>query len=74
MHDCKTVSTLLPMNYKLSSSMSPSNEAENMKLSRYISNGKLNVCYNLCKTKHCISSGSNKSVHGKPRKKALEYS
>ena len=32
MHDCKPISTLLPMNYKLSSSMSPSNEAEKMRL------------------------------------------
>ena len=34
MHDCKTVSTPLPINYKLSSNMSPSNEAKRMKLSQ----------------------------------------
>ena len=34
MHDCKLVSTLLPMNYKLSSSMIPSNEVKRMELSQ----------------------------------------
>ena len=33
MHDCKAVSTPLPMNYKLSSSVSCSNEVERMELS-----------------------------------------
>ena len=32
MHDCNPISTPLPMNYKLSSSMSPSNEAKMMEL------------------------------------------
>nr|KYP42748.1 Retrovirus-related Pol polyprotein from transposon TNT 1-94 [Cajanus cajan] len=34
MQDCKPISTPLPVNYKLSSSMSPSNEAERMEMSR----------------------------------------
>ena len=34
MQDCKPISTPLPINFKLSSSMSPSNEAERMKMSR----------------------------------------
>jgi len=34
MQDCKPISTLLPVNFKLSSSMSPSNEAERMEMSR----------------------------------------
>ncbi|KAK0605571.1 hypothetical protein LWI29_028241 [Acer saccharum] len=34
MQDCKPISTPLPLNLKLSSSMSPSNEAERMELSR----------------------------------------
>ena len=34
MQDCKPVSTPLPINYKLSSSMRPSNEAERMEMSR----------------------------------------
>jgi len=34
MQDCKPISTSLPINYKLSSSMSPSNEAERIEMSR----------------------------------------
>jgi hypothetical protein len=34
MQDCKPISTPLPVNFKLSSSMSPSNEAERMEMSR----------------------------------------
>jgi ATP-binding cassette subfamily B (MDR/TAP) protein 1 len=34
MQDCKPISTPLPINFKLSSSMSPSNEAEMMEMSR----------------------------------------
>ncbi|KAL3846133.1 hypothetical protein ACJIZ3_003536 [Penstemon smallii] len=34
MQDCKPISTPLPINFKLSSSMSPSNEAERMEMSR----------------------------------------
>jgi hypothetical protein len=34
MQDCKPISTPLPINYKLSSSMNPSNEAERMEMSR----------------------------------------
>lgn len=34
MQDCKSISTPLPINFKLSSSMSPSNEAERMEMSR----------------------------------------
>ena len=34
MQDCKPVSTPLPINYKLSSSMSPSSEAERMEMAR----------------------------------------
>ena len=34
MHDCKPVSTPLLVNYKLSSSKSPSNEVERMELSQ----------------------------------------
>ncbi|KAI4323677.1 hypothetical protein L6164_023265 [Bauhinia variegata] len=34
MQDCKLISTSLPVNFKLSSSMSPSSEAERMKMSR----------------------------------------
>ena len=34
MQDCKPISTPFPINFKLSSSMSPSNEAERMKMSR----------------------------------------
>jgi len=34
MQDCKPISTPLPVNFKLSSSMSPSSEAERMKMSR----------------------------------------
>ena len=37
-------------------------------------NGKLNVCYDLYKTKHCTSNGSDKLVHGKSKERALEYS
>ena len=34
MQDCKPISTPFPINFKLSSSMSPSNEAERMEMSR----------------------------------------
>ena len=34
MQDCKSISTPLPVNFKLSSSMCPSNEAERMEMSR----------------------------------------
>ena len=34
MQDCKPISTPLPINYKLSSSMNPSNEAERIEMSR----------------------------------------
>ena len=34
MQDCKPISTPLPINFKLSSSMSPSNKAEGMEMSR----------------------------------------
>jgi len=34
MQDCKSISTSLPINFKLSSSMSPSNEAERMEMSQ----------------------------------------
>ncbi|KAH9794327.1 hypothetical protein KPL71_004856 [Citrus sinensis] len=34
MHDCKLISTPLPVNFKLSSSMCPSNEAERKEMSR----------------------------------------
>ena len=34
MQDCKQISTPLPINFKLSSSMSPSNEVERMEMSR----------------------------------------
>ncbi|KAE8701279.1 putative serine-threonine protein kinase, plant-type [Hibiscus syriacus] len=34
MQDCKPISTPLPINFKLSSSMSPTNEKENMEMSR----------------------------------------
>jgi len=34
MQDCKPISTPLPVNFKLSSAMSPSNEAERMEMSR----------------------------------------
>jgi len=34
MQDCKPISTPLPINFKLSSSMSPSNKAERMEMSR----------------------------------------
>ena len=34
MHDCKPISTSLPVNFKLSSSMCPSNEAERKEMSR----------------------------------------
>ncbi|KAH9727213.1 Integrase catalytic domain-containing protein [Citrus sinensis] len=34
MHDCKPISTPLPVNFKLSSSMCPSNEAERKEMSR----------------------------------------
>jgi ATP-binding cassette subfamily B (MDR/TAP) protein 1 len=34
MQDCKLISTPLPINFKLSSSMSPSNEAERMEMSQ----------------------------------------
>lgn len=34
MQDCKPISTPLPINYKLSSGMNPSNEAEKMEMSR----------------------------------------
>ena len=34
MQDCKSISTPLPVNFKLSSSMSPSSEEERMKMSR----------------------------------------
>jgi len=34
MQDCKPISTPLPINFRLSSSMSPSNEAERMEMSR----------------------------------------
>ena len=36
MQDCKPISTPLPINFKLSSSMSPSNEAERMEMSRVL--------------------------------------
>jgi hypothetical protein len=62
MQDCKPISTPLPVNFKLSSSMSPSNEAERMEMSRVtvrISSGKFNVCHDMYKTRHCTSSGSS---------------
>jgi hypothetical protein len=34
MQDCKSISTPLPINFKLSSSMSPSNEVEKMEMSQ----------------------------------------
>lgn len=34
MQDCKPISTPLPINYKISSSMNPSNEAERMEMYR----------------------------------------
>ena len=34
MQDCKPISTPLPINFKLSSSISPNNEAERMEMSR----------------------------------------
>ena len=37
-----------------------------------ISSGKLNVCDDLYKTRHCTSSGSSQSIHGESRWRALE--
>ena len=75
MHDCKPVSILLLVNYKLSLSMSPSNKAEWMKLSQTpYASAMGNVFYDLYKTKHCTSSGSDKSIHGKFGERALKYS
>ena len=36
MNDCKPISTPLPINFKLSSSMSPSTKAETMEMSRLL--------------------------------------
>ena len=51
MHDCKSISTPLLINFKLSSSMCPSNETERKKMSRVlyasISSGKFDVRYDM---------------------------
>ncbi|KAE8665938.1 hypothetical protein F3Y22_tig00112523pilonHSYRG00165 [Hibiscus syriacus] len=67
MQDCKPISTPLPINFKLSSSMSPSSEKERMKIvssTVCISSGKFNVRYDMHKTRHCTSSGSDSGYAG----------
>ncbi|KAE8711864.1 hypothetical protein F3Y22_tig00110271pilonHSYRG00204 [Hibiscus syriacus] len=60
MQDCKSISTTLPINFKLSSSMSPSSKEERMWMfsTVCISSGKFNVRYDMHKTRHCTRSGS----------------
>ncbi|KAE8691645.1 hypothetical protein F3Y22_tig00110888pilonHSYRG00123 [Hibiscus syriacus] len=58
--DCKPISTPLPINFKLSSSISPSSEEDDGGVSSTvcIGSGKFNVRYDMHKTRHCTSSGS----------------
>ena len=60
MQDCKPISTTLPINFKLSSSMCSSNKAERNKMSRVPNASAMRslMFYDLFKTRHFTSSGS----------------
>ncbi|KAE8733040.1 Detected protein of unknown function [Hibiscus syriacus] len=67
MQDCKPISTPLPINFKLSSSMSPSSEKRedgDVSSTTCISSGKFDVRYDMHKTRHCTSSGSDSDYAG----------
>ena len=65
MHYYKPISTPLPINFKLFSSMPHSNEVKRMEISwvHMISGGKFNVLHDMYMTEHYISNESNKLIH-----------